>query len=167
MGTTATVLVLRDGHYLIGQVGDGRAYLLRDRQLVQLTKDHSYVQELMDAGLITPDQAGVHAPAGIRKACHSPVTGPTRMARPASAGDGQVPASPRCRFGPRTHGPAVSEQSTDLRPQAFGHFPRSSHGRRSLGRSAILTVPNMIALHENLLPARRGPVVPRRVPRLP
>ncbi len=45
MGTTATVLVLLKGRYLIGQVGDSRAYLLRDGQFLQLTKDHSYVQE--------------------------------------------------------------------------------------------------------------------------
>ncbi|MGH7533455.1 MAG: PP2C family protein-serine/threonine phosphatase, partial [Gemmatimonadales bacterium] len=45
MGTTATSLVLLAGRYLMGQVGDSRAYLLRDGQLLQVTKDHSYVQE--------------------------------------------------------------------------------------------------------------------------
>ncbi len=60
MGTTATVLVLIPRRYLIGQVGDSRAYLLRKGQLLQLTKDHSYVQELVDAGLLTPGQAWVH-----------------------------------------------------------------------------------------------------------
>jgi serine/threonine protein phosphatase PrpC len=60
MGTTATVLVLLEGRYVIGQVGDSRAYLLRDGRLLQLTRDHSYVQELMDAGLITPAQARTH-----------------------------------------------------------------------------------------------------------
>ena len=60
MGTTATVLVLLERRYLIGHVGDSRAYLLRDGRLRQLTKDHSYVQELVDAGLITPAQARSH-----------------------------------------------------------------------------------------------------------
>jgi len=60
MGTTATVLVVLGGRYVIGQVGDSRAYLLRQGRLLQLTKDHSYVQELMDAGLITPAQARTH-----------------------------------------------------------------------------------------------------------
>ena len=69
MGTTATVLVLREGRYLIGQVGDSRAYLLRDGQLLQLTKDHTYVQELVDAGLITPDRARVHPCSGIITRC--------------------------------------------------------------------------------------------------
>ena len=50
MGTTATVLVLLPGRYLIGQVGDSRAYLLRNGEFQQLTKDHSYVQEQVDAG---------------------------------------------------------------------------------------------------------------------
>jgi protein phosphatase len=60
MGTTTTVLVLLEDRYVIGQVGDSRAYLLRRGRLLQLTKDHSYVQELMDAGLITPAQARTH-----------------------------------------------------------------------------------------------------------
>ena len=60
MGTTATVLVLLEGRYVIGQVGDSRAYLLRDGRLLQLTRDHSYVQELVDAGLLTPAEARNH-----------------------------------------------------------------------------------------------------------
>ncbi len=60
MGTTATVLVLLPRRYLIGQVGDSRVYLLRNGELLQLTKDHSFAQELVDAGLLTPDQARVH-----------------------------------------------------------------------------------------------------------
>src|SRR5688572_3928423 len=69
MGTTATVLVLMRGRYLIGQVGDSRAYLLRDGTLSQLTKDHSYVQEQVDAGLLTPDQARVHPYSNVITRC--------------------------------------------------------------------------------------------------
>ncbi|PYP98574.1 MAG: hypothetical protein DMD34_02270 [Gemmatimonadetes bacterium] len=54
MGTTVTALVLYDTRFLIGQVGDSRAYLHRDQKLIQLTKDHSYVQEQVDAGYLTP-----------------------------------------------------------------------------------------------------------------
>jgi protein phosphatase len=69
MGTTATVLVLLGSRYLIGQVGDSRAYLLRDGQFFQLTKDHSYVQELVDAGLLTADQARRHPYSSIITRC--------------------------------------------------------------------------------------------------
>jgi PPM family protein phosphatase len=69
MGTTATVLVLLPGKYLIGQVGDSRAYLYRDGALHQLTKDHSYVQEQVDAGLLTPDQARVHPYSNVITRC--------------------------------------------------------------------------------------------------
>jgi protein phosphatase len=69
MGTTATVLVLLPGRYLIGQVGDSRAYLIRDGQIHQLTKDHSYVQEQVDAGLLTPDQARVHPYSNVITRC--------------------------------------------------------------------------------------------------
>ena len=69
MGTTATVLVLLPRRYLIGQVGDSRAYLLRDGEFHQLTKDHSYVQEQVDAGLLTPEQARVHPYSNVITRC--------------------------------------------------------------------------------------------------
>src|SRR5687767_15860998 len=55
--------------YLIGQVGDSRAYLLRGGQLLQLTKDHSYVQEQVDAGLLTPEQARYHPYSNVITRC--------------------------------------------------------------------------------------------------
>ena len=60
MGTTATVLALMPRRYVIGHVGGSRVYLLRSGRLFQLTKDHSYIQEQMDAGVLTPDQAEAH-----------------------------------------------------------------------------------------------------------
>jgi PPM family protein phosphatase len=69
MGTTVTVLVLLKDRYLIGQVGDSRAYLFRDGSFQQLTKDHSYVQEQVDAGLLTPDQARVHPYSNVITRC--------------------------------------------------------------------------------------------------
>ena len=69
MGTTATVLDLLPRRYLIGQVGDSRAYLLRGGVLTQLTKDHSYVQEQVDAGRLTPEEARVHPYANVITRC--------------------------------------------------------------------------------------------------
>jgi serine/threonine protein phosphatase PrpC len=69
MGTTATVLVLSDDGYIIGQVGDSRVYLLRNGAFRQLTKDHSYVQEQVDAGLLTPEQARYHPYSNVITRC--------------------------------------------------------------------------------------------------
>jgi protein phosphatase len=69
MGTTVSALLLTDGGYLIGQVGDSRIYLLRDGQLRQLTKDHSYVQEQIDAGYLTPEQARYHPYSNVITRC--------------------------------------------------------------------------------------------------
>lgn len=69
MGTTATVMMLLPKRYLIGQVGDSRAYLMRNGSLLQLTKDHSYVQEQVDAGVITADQARVHPYSNVITRC--------------------------------------------------------------------------------------------------
>lgn len=69
MGTTASVLVVAGSRYLIGQVGDSRVYLLRDGALRQLTKDHSYVQEQVDAGFLTPEQARYHPYSNVITRC--------------------------------------------------------------------------------------------------
>jgi protein phosphatase len=69
MGTTASVLLVSGNKFLIGQVGDSRVYLLRDGALRQLTKDHSYVQEQVDAGLLTPEQARYHPYSNVITRC--------------------------------------------------------------------------------------------------
>ena len=69
MGTTTTVLALHGNRYLVGQVGDSRGYLLRDGVFHQLTKDHSYVQEQVDAGYLTPEQARTHPYANVITRC--------------------------------------------------------------------------------------------------
>ncbi len=57
MGTTLVVAVFRDNRLLLGHVGDSRCYRLRGGRLQQITRDHSLLQEQIDAGLITPEQA--------------------------------------------------------------------------------------------------------------
>jgi protein phosphatase len=69
MGTTVSVLMLSDNQFLIGQIGDSRIYLLRDGALSQITKDHSYVQEQVDAGLLTPEQARYHPYSNVITRC--------------------------------------------------------------------------------------------------
>jgi protein phosphatase len=60
MGCTANILVFNDQRFYIGHVGDSRTYRLRNHQLEQLTSDHSLVQQQLDLGLITQDQARNH-----------------------------------------------------------------------------------------------------------
>ncbi len=69
MGTTATAMVILGGNYLIGQVGDSRAYVLREGALLQLTKDHSYVQEQVDAGYLSPEEARTHPYSNVITRC--------------------------------------------------------------------------------------------------
>jgi PPM family protein phosphatase len=61
MGTTLVVAHVRGNELRIGHVGDSRAYRWRDGQLAQITRDHSLLQEQIDAGLITPQQAASSA----------------------------------------------------------------------------------------------------------
>ncbi|HMO49237.1 MAG TPA: Stp1/IreP family PP2C-type Ser/Thr phosphatase [Rubrivivax sp.] len=61
MGTTLVVAVFRAQRLLVGHVGDSRAYRLRAGRLQQITRDHSLLQEQIDAGLITPEQAAFSA----------------------------------------------------------------------------------------------------------
>ena len=59
MGTTVVALRLQDNRFELAWVGDSRAYLWNS-QLRQLSSDHSYVQELIDQGAITAEQARTH-----------------------------------------------------------------------------------------------------------
>ncbi len=61
MGTTLVVGVFRDNRLLLGHVGDSRCYRQRAGRLVQITHDHSLLQEQIDAGLITAEQAAFSA----------------------------------------------------------------------------------------------------------
>lgn len=60
MGTTLTSVLLMGNALAVVHVGDSRAYLLRDGTLAQITRDHTYVQTLIDAGHITEDEAATH-----------------------------------------------------------------------------------------------------------
>jgi serine/threonine protein phosphatase PrpC len=76
MGTTLVVAVFRDNRVLLGHVGDSRCYRLRGGRLQQITRDHSLLQEQIDAGLITPNRrrflptrTSSHAPWAWKTPC--------------------------------------------------------------------------------------------------
>jgi serine/threonine protein phosphatase PrpC len=60
MGTTCTAMVLKDQLAYFAHVGDSRAYLIRDGEITQVTRDHSLVNQLIDRGDITPEEAESH-----------------------------------------------------------------------------------------------------------
>lgn len=60
MGCTAELLAFTETGFVIGHMGDSRTYRLREGTLKQLTKDHSLVQDQLDQGLITEEQARSH-----------------------------------------------------------------------------------------------------------
>lgn len=57
MGTTLVLAVFQDSRLMLGHIGDSRCYRLRGSEFAQISKDHSLLQEQLDAGLITPEQA--------------------------------------------------------------------------------------------------------------
>ncbi len=57
MGTTVVVAIVVEKTVYIAYAGDSRAYILSNNKLTQLTKDHSVVQEMVDFGRLTPDEA--------------------------------------------------------------------------------------------------------------
>ena len=65
MGTTVTAAVVRGDTVFLAQVGDSRAYVIRERSAQQITKDQSLMQKLVEAGEITPEQAETSARRNI------------------------------------------------------------------------------------------------------
>jgi protein phosphatase len=68
-GSTVTMALLKGTRAYVANVGDSRTYLLRDRRLTPLTRDHSLVAELVAAGKITPGQALDHPQANLITRC--------------------------------------------------------------------------------------------------
>ena len=67
MGTTLTLVFIRGTYAIFAHVGDSRAYLVEqdDESITQITIDHSYVQALVMAGHITPEQAETHSMGNV------------------------------------------------------------------------------------------------------
>ena len=65
VASTIVVLLARNEFFACLWAGDSRAYLLRNGEMRQITKDHSLVQELIDAGAITPEEAESHPRANV------------------------------------------------------------------------------------------------------
>ena len=60
LGTTITALLRAEGKFALAHIGDSRAYLLREEETVQVTKDHTFVQRLLDEGRLTEEEAERH-----------------------------------------------------------------------------------------------------------
>ena len=65
IGTTVVGLAIADGSYRCFWMGDSRAYLLRDGEISRISHDHSLVQNLIDAGMLKPEEAESHENANL------------------------------------------------------------------------------------------------------
>ncbi len=68
-GTTASILIAGAGKYYIANVGDSRVYICKDGRLRQITKDQSFVQEQIDKGLLTAEEAKHHPKRNMLLQC--------------------------------------------------------------------------------------------------
>jgi serine/threonine protein phosphatase PrpC len=65
MGSTVVALLIEGPRFAVFWVGDSRVYLMRDSQIVRLTRDHSQVQAMVDAGQLTPEEAATHPMSNV------------------------------------------------------------------------------------------------------
>ncbi len=88
MGTTLTAMLFSGSKFGTVHIGDSRAYLLRDGEFVQVTKDDTYVQMLVDEGRISPEEASSHPQRSLlTRALDGRDIDPEYAIRPAVAGD--------------------------------------------------------------------------------
>lgn len=89
MGTTMTAALLEGERLVIAQVGDSRAYLLHQGRLQQLTRDHSLMADMIEAGQLTPEEARVHPQRSVitRALGSAPHTRPDLYEINVEAGD--------------------------------------------------------------------------------
>ena len=69
MGTTIVSVIFSEREYFFAHAGDSRAYLIRGKEIQQLTTDHSYVQQLVEEGKITSEEALSHPQAHVLTRC--------------------------------------------------------------------------------------------------
>ena len=89
MGTTCTAAMLEENRLVIAQVGDSRAYLMHGGSLSQLTRDHSLMANMIEAGQITPEEARYHPNRSVitRALGNDPETTPDLYEINVEAGD--------------------------------------------------------------------------------
>jgi PPM family protein phosphatase len=89
MGTTLTAMLWSGPKFALCHIGDSRAYLLRDGELAQITRDHTLVQSLVDDGRLSPAQAATHPQRSLimRALQGSSEAEPDLSVREARAGD--------------------------------------------------------------------------------
>jgi serine/threonine protein phosphatase PrpC len=88
MGTTLTAILFAGDRLGMVHIGDSRAYLLRDGELTQITKDDTFVQTLVDEGRITAEEAHTHPQRSlIMRALTGQEVEPTLIMREAREGD--------------------------------------------------------------------------------
>ena len=97
MGTTVVALLVREQRYAVLWVGDSRAYLLRDGKLVQLSRDHTQVQEMVDRGIMRARGRG------------RPSDGPYPVARGRRARGGRRSTGRPARSSPATSSCSASD----------------------------------------------------------
>jgi protein phosphatase len=89
MGTTGVAALLHHDALVIANVGDSRAYLLRNGQIWQISRDHSFVNDQVEAGLLTPEEARVSPIRNVitRALGHQPDVAVDLFRRPVQVGD--------------------------------------------------------------------------------
>ncbi|AXK46115.1 PP2C family protein-serine/threonine phosphatase [Brachybacterium saurashtrense] len=90
LGTTITALLRSEGKFALAHIGDSRAYLLRGGETTQITKDHTFVQRLLDEGRLTEDEAERHPQRSVLMRVLGDVDADPELdlsLRPAHAGD--------------------------------------------------------------------------------
>ena len=69
LGSTAVVMLLMGGRYIVMNVGDSRAYMITEKDVIQITHDQSYIQMQIDKGLITEEEAKNNPSRGVLLQC--------------------------------------------------------------------------------------------------
>ena len=95
MGTTLIALLRAGDKIVLAHIGDSRAFMVRDGVVTQITKDHSFVQNLVDEGRITADEAQTHPQRSLvtRVLTGAPDDEPDLVVRQGRIGDRYVIAS--------------------------------------------------------------------------
>lgn len=152
MGTTCACTWIIGDRLYTSSVGDSRIYLIRDGHIQQLTTDHTWIQEALDQGLLTAEQARSHPNAHVIRrylGSRNLINPDTRLRLKASETNAQAEANQGCRLRPGDQILLCSDGLTDLVAEAeILAMIKDGHSAKAIDQ--LVDLANQRGGHDNI-----------------
>ena len=153
MGATCVCCWIIQNQLYLAYAGDSRAYLIRGNTIQQISHDHTWIQEALAAGILTPEQVRGHPNSHVIRrylGSKQPVEPDTRLRLRATETDGQSLANQGTYLQPNDQIVLCSDGLTDLVPDAEILATFMQHKEQKAAIAALIDLANQRGGHDNI-----------------